>query len=73
MSAAAGDVTMIVNAANFAAIKHKDQKRKDPEGTPYINHPLGVAHILSSVSFEYYQCMTRMWLGRKATVSQVIS
>ena len=45
-----GDVTMIVNAANFAAIKHKDQKRKDPEGTPYINHPLGVAHILSSVS-----------------------
>ena len=38
----------IVNAANFAAIKHKDQRRKDPEKTPYINHPIGVARILTA-------------------------
>ena len=38
----------IVKAANFAAIKHKDQRRKDPEGTPYINHPVGVAFILTA-------------------------
>ena len=44
------DITTIVSAANFAAIKHKDQRRKDPEGTPYINHPLGVANILTNVS-----------------------
>ena len=44
------DIARIVAAANFAAIKHKYQRRKDPEGTPYINHPLGVAHILTSVS-----------------------
>ena len=32
---------------NFAAIKHRDQRRKDPQKTPYINHPIGVANILS--------------------------
>ena len=34
-------ISAIVSTMNFAAIKHKDQKRKDPEGTPYINHPIG--------------------------------
>ena len=42
-------VTSIVLAADFAAKKHKDQRRKDPEGTPYINHPIGVAQILTEV------------------------
>ncbi|XP_042198951.1 guanosine-3',5'-bis(diphosphate) 3'-pyrophosphohydrolase MESH1 [Callorhinchus milii] len=41
------DVRGILEAADFAAKKHKNQRRKDPEGTPYINHPLGVARILS--------------------------
>lgn len=36
----------ILEAVNFAALKHKDQRRKDPEKTPYINHPIGVAYIL---------------------------
>ena len=36
----------ILEAVHFAAIKHKDQRRKDPEKTPYINHPIGVAYIL---------------------------
>ncbi|NXA91190.1 MESH1 pyrophosphohydrolase, partial [Melanocharis versteri] len=27
-------------AVDFAARKHKDQRRMDPEGTPYINHPI---------------------------------
>ena len=44
------DIATIIKAANFSAIKHKDQRRKDPEGTPYINHPLGVANILTNVS-----------------------
>ena len=42
--------SVIIRAANFAAIKHKEQRRRDPEETPYINHPIGVAHILTSVS-----------------------
>ena len=42
-------LSLLLTATNFAAVKHKDQKRKDPEGTPYINHPIGVAHILAQV------------------------
>lgn len=45
-------VAAIVSATNFAAIKHKDQKRKDPEGTPYINHPVGVAYILTKAGID---------------------
>jgi len=44
--------TAIVSAANFAAVKHKEQRRKDPEGTPYINHPIGVAFILTQAGIE---------------------
>ncbi|XP_054264405.1 uncharacterized protein LOC128987535 [Macrosteles quadrilineatus] len=32
---------------NFATEAHKEQKRKDLEKTPYINHPIGVAYILA--------------------------
>ncbi|XP_076003050.1 guanosine-3',5'-bis(diphosphate) 3'-pyrophosphohydrolase MESH1 [Genypterus blacodes] len=41
------DVALLLETANFAAEKHRNQRRKDPEQTPYINHPLGVARILS--------------------------
>ena len=40
------DITRILNAATFAAKKHEKQKRKNPEQTPYIIHPLGVAYQL---------------------------
>ena len=39
-------VGKILEAVHFAAVKHKNQRRKDPEKTPYINHPIGVAYIL---------------------------
>lgn len=42
MSAAA-----IVNAAQFAAEKHKNQRRKDVDASPYINHPLALASVLA--------------------------
>ncbi|MBN3308916.1 guanosine-3',5'-bis(diphosphate) 3'-pyrophosphohydrolase MESH1 [Amia ocellicauda] len=38
---------LLLETVNFAAEKHKNQRRKDPEATPYINHPIGVARILS--------------------------
>eukprot|EP01111_Echinosteliopsis_oligospora_P009457 TRINITY_DN2775_c0_g1_i1.p1 TRINITY_DN2775_c0_g1~~TRINITY_DN2775_c0_g1_i1.p1 ORF type:complete len:204 (-),score=62.97 TRINITY_DN2775_c0_g1_i1:38-649(-) len=37
----------ILHAATFAAEKHRDQRRKNITKAPYINHPLGVAFILS--------------------------
>lgn len=41
------DITKILRAASFAAHKHNDQRRKDPEASPYINHPLALARILA--------------------------
>ncbi|XP_034945192.1 guanosine-3',5'-bis(diphosphate) 3'-pyrophosphohydrolase MESH1 isoform X1 [Chelonus insularis] len=39
-------LSVIIKSINFAALKHKDQRRHDLEATPYINHPIGVANIL---------------------------
>ncbi|XP_030622187.1 guanosine-3',5'-bis(diphosphate) 3'-pyrophosphohydrolase MESH1 [Chanos chanos] len=39
--------SVLLETVNFAAEKHRNQRRRDPEGTPYINHPIGVARILS--------------------------
>ena len=35
------DMDKFMHALQFAADKHRFQKRKDPERTPYINHPIG--------------------------------
>jgi guanosine-3',5'-bis(diphosphate) 3'-pyrophosphohydrolase len=35
----------ILDACQFAAEKHVTQRRKG-DGSPYINHPIGVAHLL---------------------------
>lgn len=43
------DLGLFINALNYAADKHRDQRRKDPEASPYINHPIKVAHILWTV------------------------
>jgi len=40
------DVRLIVDAAAFAADRHRNQRRKDADATPYINHPLTLAHVL---------------------------
>ena len=37
----------LLKAADIAAKKHRDQRRKDSARTPYINHPIGVANILT--------------------------
>ena len=40
---------LILKAAHFAAHKHRDQRRKDKEVSPYINHPISVAKIISEI------------------------
>ena len=40
---------LILKAAAFAAHKHRDQRRKDPSASPYINHPIMLAEILRRV------------------------
>jgi GTP diphosphokinase / guanosine-3',5'-bis(diphosphate) 3'-diphosphatase len=37
----------IMRALSFAAAKHRDQRRKDREASPYINHPIALALILT--------------------------
>ena len=37
----------VLLALRFAADKHRNQRRKDAEGTPYINHPIAVAALLA--------------------------
>lgn len=37
----------LLEALAFAADKHRDQRRKDAEGSPYINHPIAVARVLA--------------------------
>ncbi|XP_033625051.1 guanosine-3',5'-bis(diphosphate) 3'-pyrophosphohydrolase MESH1-like [Asterias rubens] len=37
----------LIDCVNFSAMKHSTQRRLDPEKTPYINHPIGVARILA--------------------------
>ncbi|MFM2207888.1 MAG: hypothetical protein RL213_1863 [Bacteroidota bacterium] len=38
----------LLEAAHFAAEKHRFQRRKDKNATPYINHPIRVASTLTA-------------------------
>lgn len=40
-------LTRVIDAIAFAAHAHRLQKRKDAEGTPYINHPVELVRILA--------------------------
>jgi len=38
----------LVAAIAFAADKHRNQRRKDHEASPYINHPIALANVLAN-------------------------
>ena len=46
MNAKADPLDLVLKAVEFAATKHKDQRRKDADASPYINHPIALARIL---------------------------
>ena len=42
--------TDILTGVQFASYKHRNQRRKNKKRTPYINHPIAVAHLLRTVA-----------------------
>lgn len=40
------DISSLLTALKLSADKHRNQRRKDLESTPYINHPIDVADML---------------------------
>jgi GTP diphosphokinase / guanosine-3',5'-bis(diphosphate) 3'-diphosphatase len=44
-----GDVGLLLRALEFSADKHRTQRRKDVDASPYINHPIAVAAVLANV------------------------
>lgn len=39
--------TTLLRTLHYAADKHRDQRRKDADASPYINHPIAVAELLT--------------------------
>jgi len=44
------NVGVLLAAIQFAAQKHRDQRRKGADASPYINHPIEVAVLLANVA-----------------------
>jgi guanosine-3',5'-bis(diphosphate) 3'-pyrophosphohydrolase len=40
------DIGLVIRAVEFAAQKHRMQRRKDNDASPYINHPIALMHVL---------------------------
>ncbi len=40
------DIGLVIRAIEFAAQKHRMQRRKDRDASPYINHPIALMHVL---------------------------
>jgi len=40
-------ISRVLSAATFAAERHRDQRRKGKDASPYINHPLALASLLA--------------------------
>lgn len=48
MSEQSFGIGVFVRAVCFAAEKHRHQRRKDAEASPYINHPIALANVLAT-------------------------
>ena len=43
------DTALLLQALHFSADRHRHQRRKDRNASPYINHPIEVAHVLAHI------------------------
>jgi GTP diphosphokinase / guanosine-3',5'-bis(diphosphate) 3'-diphosphatase len=41
-------MNQIIHAIAFAADKHRNQRRRDADASPYINHPIALANVLAN-------------------------
>ncbi len=46
MSNRQNDTSLLIRAIEFAASKHRMQRRKDHDASPYINHPIALMSVL---------------------------
>jgi guanosine-3',5'-bis(diphosphate) 3'-pyrophosphohydrolase len=46
-SKAHAEITLLMEALAFSAHKHRNQRRKDVDASPYINHPIALARVLA--------------------------
>lgn len=53
---------VLLETINFAAEKHRNQRRKDPDATPYINHPIGTALEHSNTIYILSQSLQKIKL-----------
>jgi GTP diphosphokinase / guanosine-3',5'-bis(diphosphate) 3'-diphosphatase len=49
----ADDIQNLLVALRFSSEKHRNQRRKDPEASPYINHPIQVGETIWRVGKIY--------------------
>lgn len=47
------DISLFLKALKFSAEKHRGQRRKDEQASPYINHPIEVANVLWNIGEVY--------------------
>ncbi|MDP8985545.1 MAG: HD domain-containing protein [Pseudomonadota bacterium] len=45
-------VAKVLNALEFAADEHRNQRRKDADASPYINHSIALARLLACEALE---------------------
>jgi guanosine-3',5'-bis(diphosphate) 3'-pyrophosphohydrolase len=48
MKTTADTAGTLIKVVAFAAEKHRKQRRKDAEASPYINHPIALANVLAN-------------------------
>ncbi len=48
MESSGSQLGLFVKAVAFAAEKHRTQRRKDADASPYINHPIALANVLAN-------------------------
>jgi len=42
------EMLRLIKALDFAARRHRNQRRKDIEASPYVNHPISLANVLAN-------------------------